>query len=157
MLPSITENLLSGTLLLLHKQSLKRRQSTINDDWTEASVYDDEDNEDDESVEVWDEYCHDDVSEEEEWRINIELCVRVNAPEDFAFAIPGGSERYKKRAFLVKLKQKLDADGPWDDEADAQAAADTQIVTIVIWDTSKIQDGPEVMVWKRKTWPTNFK
>ena len=33
-----------------------------------------------------------------------------------------------KKAFLVKVNQKADADGPWGDEADAQAAADTQII-----------------------------
>jgi hypothetical protein len=42
------------------------------------------------------------------------------------------------------VNQKADADGPWGDEADAQAAADTQIITVVIWDTSNIQNGPEV-------------
>eukprot|EP00984_Skeletonema_dohrnii_P017463 scaffold7958_cov80-Skeletonema_dohrnii-CCMP3373.AAC.4 len=65
-------------------------------------------------------------------------------PQDFTFAIPGGSERYKQKAFLVKVNQKVDADGPWGDEADAQAAADTQIITVVVWDTSNIQNGPEV-------------
>ena len=52
------------------------------------------------------------------------------------------------------MNQKADADGPWGDEADAQAAADTQIITVVIWDTSNIQNGPKYMnllVWKRKT------
>ena len=42
------------------------------------------------------------------------------------------------------MNQKADADGPWGDEADAQAAADTQIITVVIWDTSNIQNEPEV-------------
>jgi hypothetical protein len=42
------------------------------------------------------------------------------------------------------VNQKADADGPWGDEADAQAAADTQIITVVIWDTSNIQNEPEV-------------
>ncbi|KAK1733720.1 hypothetical protein QTG54_015575 [Skeletonema marinoi] len=81
------------------------------------------DNEDDESVEVWEEFCHDDVSED--------------GDEEDQIMSP-------KKAFLVKVNQKADADGPWGDEADAQAAADTQIITVVIWDTSNIQNGPEV-------------